>query len=92
MIRSSLVENNPTGEEIEASDTSNLWTVTEETPEYSKQPKQEKLRKKKKKSSKRSPLQELMCSDSDGSSHGTRSPEPIPSPFSGLRVGDWEAP
>nr|XP_006244922.1 von Willebrand factor A domain-containing protein 3B isoform X2 [Rattus norvegicus] len=72
MIRSSLVENNPTGEEIEASDTSNLWTVTEETPEYSKQPKQEKLRKKKKKSSKRSPLQELMCSDSDGSSHGTR--------------------
>ncbi|XP_076771174.1 von Willebrand factor A domain-containing protein 3B isoform X3 [Arvicanthis niloticus] len=72
MIRSSLAERSETGEEVDSSNSSHLWTVTEEATEYLKQPRQENFRKKKKKPIKRSPLQELMCSDSDGSSHGTR--------------------
>jgi hypothetical protein len=79
-------------EEVDGSNSSNIWTVTEEATGNLKQPRQENLRKKRKKRTKRLPLQELMCSDFDGSSRSTRSPEPIPGPFPEPRVGDWEAP
>ena len=92
MIHSSLVEKNGAGEEVDGSNSSNIWTVTEEATGNLKQPRQENLRKKRKKRTKRLPLQELMCSDFDGSSRSTRSPEPIPGPFPEPRVGDWEAP
>ncbi|XP_031223076.1 von Willebrand factor A domain-containing protein 3B isoform X4 [Mastomys coucha] len=71
MIRSSVVEKNEEGEE-DGSNSSHLWTVSEEATGYLKQPRQENFRKKKKKPSKRSPLQELTFSDSDGSSRSTR--------------------
>uniref|UniRef100_A0A8C6GDJ8 von Willebrand factor A domain containing 3B n=1 Tax=Mus spicilegus TaxID=10103 RepID=A0A8C6GDJ8_MUSSI len=92
MICSSLVEKNGAGEEVDRSNSSNIWTVTEKATGNLKQPRQENLRKKRKKRTKRFPLQELMCSDSDGSSRSTRSPEPIPGPFPEPRVGVWEAP
>lgn len=79
-------------EEVDASNSSNFWTVTEEATGNLKQQRQENPRKKRKKRTKRFPLQELMCSDSDGSSRSTRSPESIPGPFPEPRVGDWEAP
>ncbi|XP_040585418.1 von Willebrand factor A domain-containing protein 3B isoform X3 [Mesocricetus auratus] len=70
-IKSSTVEKDQAVEELEASRSFPLWTVTEEDPE-NLQLRQESLKKKKKKSTKRSLLQETMSSDSDGSSHGTR--------------------
>ncbi|XP_052601105.1 von Willebrand factor A domain-containing protein 3B [Peromyscus californicus insignis] len=91
-IKASPVEKDRAVGEAETSKSCPLWTVTEEDFGNLKQSRQETLRKKKKKPTKRSFLREMMSSDSDGSSHGTRSPESNPSTFPVPRVGDWEAP
>nr|XP_048286275.1 von Willebrand factor A domain-containing protein 3B isoform X2 [Myodes glareolus] len=71
-INSSQVEKAQAVKEVEASKPSQLWTVIEEDTGKLKLSRQENLKKKKKKPTKRSPLREMMSSDSDGSSHGTR--------------------
>ncbi|XP_055462912.1 von Willebrand factor A domain-containing protein 3B [Psammomys obesus] len=95
-IKSSPAEKNHLVKEAETSNTSPLWTVIEEDSGETKQ-RHENLSKKKKEPTKRSPLQEML-SDSDGSSHGTRSPECAPTkpperaPSPEPEVGGWEAP
>ncbi|XP_076413597.1 von Willebrand factor A domain-containing protein 3B isoform X2 [Peromyscus maniculatus bairdii] len=71
-IKASPVEKDRAVGEAETSKSFPLWSVTEDDLGNLKQPRQETLRKKKKKPTKRSFLREMMSSDSDGSSHGTR--------------------
>ncbi|KAM6180288.1 von Willebrand factor A domain-containing protein 3B [Erethizon dorsatum] len=56
-----------------------LWSVKEVDTGDFKEPKQENPRRKKKKATNRPPLQEMASSDSDSTSHGTRSQERHPS-------------
>nr|XP_051691596.1 von Willebrand factor A domain-containing protein 3B isoform X2 [Oryctolagus cuniculus] len=77
-IKSPLIQEDPHVEDVEASSYSfPLWPLKEVDTGALKEPKQENPRKKKKKPVKRPPLQEMVPSDSDDSSRGTReSPGP----------------
>ncbi|XP_062064865.1 von Willebrand factor A domain-containing protein 3B [Lepus europaeus] len=75
-IKSPPIQEDPNVEDVEASNYSfPLWPLKEVDTGALKEPKQENSRKKKKKPIKRPPLQEMVPSDSDDSSRGTRSQE-----------------
>ncbi|XP_058523544.1 von Willebrand factor A domain-containing protein 3B isoform X3 [Ochotona princeps] len=75
-IKSPPIQEDPNVEDLEASNsTFPIWPLTEVDTGSFKEPKQENPKKKKKKPAKRPPLQEMVSSDSDDCSHGTRSQE-----------------
>ncbi|XP_058434275.1 von Willebrand factor A domain-containing protein 3B isoform X2 [Marmota monax] len=81
-IISPPLQENPKGKDAEVREsTFVLCPLKEADMGDLKEPKQENPRRKKKKPAKRPPLQEVVSSDSDDSSRGTRSQESHPKPY-----------
>uniref|UniRef100_A0A8D2CXU5 von Willebrand factor A domain containing 3B n=1 Tax=Sciurus vulgaris TaxID=55149 RepID=A0A8D2CXU5_SCIVU len=78
-IKSPPLQENPKGKDVEVRDSAFVLCPLKEADLGGlKEPKQENPRRKKKKPAKRPPLQEVVSSDSDDSSRGTRSQESHP--------------
>ncbi|XP_047378756.1 von Willebrand factor A domain-containing protein 3B isoform X2 [Sciurus carolinensis] len=87
-IKSPPIQENPKGKDVEVKDSAFVLCPLKEADLGGlKEPKQENPRRKKKKPAKRPPLQEVVSSDSDDSSRGTRSQESHPKTQPEPKVG-----